>query len=115
MAHNEEMTVRVRAALAHLPAVEEKKMFRGVAFMVDGKLCLGTGNDELLCRIDPALFEEAVEWPGIRPMTRGNQTMKGYVYVQEDILRNQKEFDFWIGQALQFNSKAKASKKQKKT
>lgn len=114
MAHNEEMTNRVREALAHLSNVEEKRMFRGVAFMVNGKLCLGTGNNELLCRIDPVVFEESLELPGIRPMTRGTHTMKGYVYVHEDILRNQKEFDYWIGQALAFNSKARASKKRKK-
>jgi glucose/arabinose dehydrogenase len=61
MAYNEKMTNRVRAALAHLPKVEEKKMFRGIAFMVDGKMCISVGDTRMMCRIDPALHEAAVE------------------------------------------------------
>ena len=55
MAHNEKLTKRVREALEHLDNVEEKKMFRGITFMVDGKMCISTGDVRLMCRIDPAI------------------------------------------------------------
>lgn len=59
--YNEKMTMRIREALADVPQVEEKKMFRGVVFMVDGKMCITAGDDEMMCRIDPAIHEEAVK------------------------------------------------------
>ncbi len=47
MAYNEFLAQRVRAALAHIPQVVEKKMFGGVAFMVNGKMCINVGKDRL--------------------------------------------------------------------
>jgi len=114
MAYNEQLTNRIREALAHLPKVEEKKMFRGVTFMVNGKMCISAGNDEMMCRIDPDVFEAAVEKPGCRPMVHNGRTMKGFVFVNEESIRNKKEFNYWISLALDFNKKAKASSKKKK-
>jgi TfoX/Sxy family transcriptional regulator of competence genes len=113
MAHNEELTLRVREALAHLPKVEEKRMFRGVGFMVNGKMCVSTGDDELMCRIDPALHDELVERRGCRPMIMKGREYKGYVYVKEDEINTRKKLDEWIGFAVDFNKRAKASVKKK--
>jgi TfoX/Sxy family transcriptional regulator of competence genes len=114
MAYNEQLTNRIREALAHLPKVEEKKMFRGVTFMVNGKMCVSAGNDEMMCRIDPEVFETALEKNGCRPMVHGGRTMKGFVFVNEGSVRNKKDFDYWINLAIDFNKKAKASPKKKK-
>ncbi len=113
MAYNEQLTNRIREALAHLPKVEEKKMFRGVTFMVSGKMCISAGNDEMMCRIDPDVFETALEKNGCRPMIHGGRTMKGFVFVNEESIRNQKEFNYWIRLALDFNKKAKATVKKR--
>jgi TfoX/Sxy family transcriptional regulator of competence genes len=115
MAYNEQLTNRIREALAHLPKVAEKKMFRGVTFMVNGKMCISAGNDEMMCRIDPDTFEAALEKPGCRPMVHGGRIMKGFVFVNEESIRSKKEFDYWIGLALDFNKRAKASAKKKDT
>jgi hypothetical protein len=40
--------------------------------------------------------------------------MKGYVLIEESGMRSKKDFDYWVGLALEFNQKAKASKKRKK-
>ena len=60
MAYNEEMTLRLRQALAGVPNVEEKKMFRGVTFMVNGKMSMSAGDDEFMFRIDPELHDEMI-------------------------------------------------------
>jgi len=114
MAYNEKLTNRIREALAHLPKVEEKKMFRGVTFMVNGKMCISAGNDEMMCRIDPNLFETVLEKYGSRPMVHGGRTMKGFVFVNEESIRNKKDFDYWINLAIDYNKKAKAAPKKKK-
>jgi len=64
MAYNEKLTNRIREALSHLPKVEEKRMFRGVTFMVHGKMCISAGDDKIMCRINPALHEELVKKEG---------------------------------------------------
>ena len=61
MAYSENLAEKIRQALAPLPKVEEKKMFGGLAFMVNGKLCLTAGPDRMMCRIDPDIHEEVVE------------------------------------------------------
>jgi len=113
MAYNEPLTNRIREALAHLPKVEEKKMFRGVTFMVNGKMRISVGNDEIMCRIDPDIVEAVLEKSGCRPMIHGGRTMKGFVFVNEESIRSKKEFNCWIDLALDFNKKAKISAKKK--
>ena len=114
MAYNEQLTNRIREALIHVPNVEEKVMFRGVTFMVDGKACMSTGDDELMCRIDPALHDTLVEMNGVRTMVMKGREYKGYVYVHEDEIKTKKKLEYWVGLALDFNKHAKAAKKKKK-
>ena len=111
MAYNEKLTDRVRIALADVPRVKEKRMFRGVTFMVNGKMCVSVGNDELMCRIGPDQHDAALEINGARAMVHGGRTMKGFVFVHEDSIKAKKDFDYWINLALDFNKDAKKAKK----
>ena len=114
MAYNAALTALIRKSLSHRDDVEEKKMFRGVAFMVDGKLCISAGDHEIMCRIDPALHDEALQREGVRTVVMKGRPYKGYVYVHEDVIRNKEDRDYWIGLALAYNKVAKASGKKKK-
>lgn len=111
MAYNEQLADRVREALADIPDVEEKKMFRGVTFMVDDKMCISVSGDELMLRLDPELTEKLVEENGTRPMIHGGRHMKGFIYISEERFRNQKDFAHWVKLALDYNPQAKSSKK----
>ena len=113
MAYNEKLADRIREALQHLPKVEEKKMFRGVTFMVDDKMCVSVSGDEMMCRIDPEMHETAVEQNGCRPMLMKGKIYKGYIYVSEEAIKSKTDFDYWLNLCLSFNSKAKAAKKKK--
>jgi TfoX/Sxy family transcriptional regulator of competence genes len=110
---NEKLTQRVREALVEVPKVKEKKMFRGITFMVNGKMCMSVGDEEIMCRIDPEIFDEALERNGARPMIHGERVMKGFVFVHQSAIARKKEFDYWVNLSLSFNKKAKASKKKK--
>jgi TfoX/Sxy family transcriptional regulator of competence genes len=114
MAYDEKLAARIRKALEHLPKVEEKKMFRGVTFMVNGKMCLSVSGDEMMVRFDPALQEIVAEKNGFRTMIMKDREYKGYGYVSQEAIRSKRDFDYWIGLALDFNKRAKASKKSKK-
>jgi TfoX/Sxy family transcriptional regulator of competence genes len=115
MAINEKLADRIREALADQKKVEEKKMFRGMCFMVNGKMCVCVSNDEMMCRIDPAETENALEKEGCRPMMRNGKVMKGYVYVDAGAMKSKKNFDHWVNLSLAFNKEAKSSKKKKPT
>lgn len=113
MAYNEKLADRIRGALSHLRKVEEKKMFRGVTFMVNGKMCVSVSGDEMMCRFDPELQETAGKKKGFRTMVMKGREYKGYGYVSQEGIKSKKDFDYWIHLCLDFNSKAKASKKRK--
>jgi TfoX/Sxy family transcriptional regulator of competence genes len=113
MAYDEVLANKIRERLAHLPNVEEKEMMGGLTFMYNNKMCVGVIKDELVCRIDPGLTEKVLEKNGCRLMDFTGRPMKGWIMVDEFGMRNNKELDYWIQIALDFNSKAKVSKKRK--
>ena len=115
MAINEKLTNRVREiiALTH-KNVEEKKMFGGVCFMVNDKMCVGVQEDHLMVRFDPAMNDEIMEKDGTRPMDFTSRVMKGFAFVDVAVLNTKKRLEFWLNLALDYNQWAKPSKKKKK-
>jgi TfoX/Sxy family transcriptional regulator of competence genes len=114
MAYNEKLADRIRERLADQKKVEEKPMMGGLTFMVNGKMCVGVYKDDLMCRIDRALHAEAVERTGCRTMVFTNKPMIGFVLVDDSGMRTNRDFDYWINLSLEFNKRAKASKKKTK-
>jgi TfoX/Sxy family transcriptional regulator of competence genes len=116
MAYNEKLADRIRETLVDLGVKksEEKIMFGGVCFMVNDKMCIGTVKDEMMCRIDPDVYEESLEKKGVRQMDFTGKPMKGYVFVSEEGMKTKKQMEGWVKLCLEFNKKAKASKKRKK-
>ena len=112
MAHNEKLVDRIRELLVDTPNVEEKKMFRGLTFMVNDKMCISVASDEIMCRIDPTLHESLIEKKGARTMYMKGREYKGYILVEEEALKSKKELVFWVNLSLEFNKKAKSSKKK---
>lgn len=114
MAYSEKLADRIRDRFVDLPNISEKEMMGGLTFMVNDKMCVGIIKDELMCRIDPDLHDIAVEKTGCRTMDFTKRPMRGYVLVDDSGMKTQEEFDDWINLALEFNKKAKSSKKNKK-
>lgn len=115
MPYNQKLYERLQQSLASIPNVEEKKMFSGIAFMVNGKMCMSVGPDRIMCRLDPALHDEALKKKGAKTVQMRGRDYRGYVYVSADTLTTKKELDHWVNLCLDFNKRAKASKKKKKT
>ena len=113
MAYDLHLANRIRERLAAMPKIEEKEMMGGLTFMVNDKMCIGVVKDEMMCRIDPEFHDTAIEMIGCRTMDFTNRPMKGYVLIDSTGMRTTKDFEFWINLALEFNDKAKSSKKKK--
>jgi len=110
--YNETLALRVAERLMHIPDIEEKLMFSGLVFMVNGKMCIGVSKEGLMVRLDPNALENLSDKDGWEQMVMGGRPMKGYISVSEDVLVRNDELDFWVKLALDFNPFAKASKKR---
>ena len=112
MAYNPKLADRVRGYLAQLPnkQIEEKKMFGGLAFMVNGKMCVNVSGESLMCRFDPSLQEEISKKKGFQTMAMKGKEYRGYCYVNSEGFESENDFKYWIELCLAFNKKAKSSK-----
>ncbi|KAA2242936.1 TfoX/Sxy family protein [Chitinophaga agrisoli] len=110
---NEQLANRVRELIAAAgQPVEEKKMFSGLTFMVHDKICVGVKKDSIMVRLDPAVFEDALEKEGCMPMVHNGKVMTGYVFIDESVLTTKKQLQYWVQLALDFNPSARSSKKK---
>jgi hypothetical protein len=81
MAYDEELADRVRALLEADPGFTERKMFGGIAFMLDGHMCCGVVGDDLMLRLGPEGADAALDRPHVRPMDFTGRPMSSMVYV----------------------------------
>lgn len=79
--------------------------------MVDDKMCIGIAKDNLMLRVDPDIYEELLTKEGCRPMDFTKRPMKGFVYVDPVVVDMDEDLASWIQYALDYNPKAKKSKK----
>lgn len=112
MAYSEKLASRIRESLNEVLNVKEKKMMGGLTFMVNDKMCVGIFKDELMCRIDPDVQEEALSMQGCRLMEFTGRPMHGFVLVNDSGMKSKKQFDYWMRHCLDFNRRAKPSKKK---
>ncbi len=113
MAYNEQLAERVRKILApHKKHIEEKKMMGGLTFMLRGKMCVGILKDELMCRIDPEFHEQSIKKKGCRTMDFTKKPMRGFIFIDSRGTSSPKDLSYWVGISVDFNAKAKSSKKK---
>ncbi len=103
---------RVRAVFSRLGVSHvEKRMMGGLCFMVDDKMCLGVNGDRLMVRLAPEKYEWALEQVGCRAMDFTGRPMRGFVWVDGEGHDLQAQLERWIDLALEYNPRAKSSKK----
>jgi hypothetical protein len=114
MAYNLKLADRIREFLAARTGlkIEEKKMFHGLTFMVDEKMCVSISKDNLMCRFDPLRHDEISERQGFQPMIMRGRQYQGFCYVGGDGYTSKKDFEFWVNLCLDYNGKAKKSKRK---
>jgi TfoX/Sxy family transcriptional regulator of competence genes len=101
VAYDEELADRVRAALAREEGLSERKMFGGIAFMLNGNMACGIVKDELMLRLGAEGADLALERPHVRQMDFTGRPMTGMVYVEREGL-DDAELRDWVEQAAAF-------------
>ena len=113
MSYDEKLALRTRKMIAAAKhKIEEKKMFGGLCFMVNGKMCVGVEKDRMMVRLDPEKYNEVIRRKGCQPMDFTGKVMKGFVFVDASVLAPKKELKYWVDLALDYNKIARPSKKR---
>src|SRR5579859_5466572 len=103
MAFNEALAGRVRQRLARRKNVEEKKMFGGLGFLLNGNLLVGVRKDSLLVRLDPDEGDDALREPHVSELKIGGRgTMKGWIVVALEGVQGDDQLAGWIERAIKF-------------
>ena len=102
MAYDETLAQRAKPLLAGVPGVAEKKMFGGLAFLVNGNMSVGVHGTELIVRIDPAQTDAALKTPGVRIFDITGRPMKGWLLISADALGTAGALAGWIGKGVAY-------------
>ena len=114
MAYNEFLQDRISQTLKSMGVkFYEKKMFGGLTFMVDDKMCVGIVKDEMMARINPENVEDVIKRKGCKVMDFTGRPMKGFIMIEPIGYDLDEDLDFYIQLALDYNPLAKSSKKKK--
>jgi len=100
--HDEGLAQRIRELLDERADVGEKRMFGGVAFLVNGNMAVGVVKSELMVRVGPAAYAAALREPHARPMDFTKRPMKGFVFVAEAGLEEDAQLSGWIERGVRF-------------
>jgi TfoX/Sxy family transcriptional regulator of competence genes len=100
---DEQLVERVRAALAGVRKVKERRMFGSSAFMVRGNLCVTARPQRIMCRIDPSAHSAALKREGVQSVIMKGRAYPGWVHVDASAVKTDKALLYWVGQALEFN------------
>jgi TfoX/Sxy family transcriptional regulator of competence genes len=114
MAYDDKLSLRIRKALGSQPAVTEKAMFGGLAFLQGGKMICGISKDELMVRVGPERHDEALAEPHVRPMDFTGRPMKGYVFVAAAGCRTDAAVARWVQRGSEFVATLAAKKPRRR-
>jgi TfoX/Sxy family transcriptional regulator of competence genes len=99
----EELAERIRGQIGLLPGITERKMFGGLAFMLDGNMLVGLLKDGgLLARVGKPGYADALARPGAAPMTFTGREMSGFVQVHDEGIETDAALADWIELARRF-------------
>ena len=108
MAYDETLAARIRDALARKKNVEEKKMFGGVGFLLNGNMLVGVWKNSLIVRLGPDSYEDALLEPHVKEFDITGRPMKGWVLVEPEGVEEDDQLSDWIQRAMKFVGKLRA-------
>jgi TfoX/Sxy family transcriptional regulator of competence genes len=103
MAYDEEFASRIRAELADVDGVTEKRMFGGLGFLLHGNMAVGImSTGDLMVRVGPEASEDALARPHTRPFEMRGRSMTGWVIVDVDAVRTKRQLAPWVRRGTAF-------------
>lgn len=104
MAFNEQLADRIRQQLGQRPDMIEKKMFGGLAFLVNGNMACGVHGSEMIVRLDPEQTGPALSRPHTRVFDLTGRPMKGWILVKPEGLATKAALSKWVQAGVKYAS-----------
>jgi TfoX/Sxy family transcriptional regulator of competence genes len=103
MAHDPELADRIRELIGDEPGVSEKRMFGGVAFLVDGNMSVAaSGRGGLLVRCDIDQTEALLAAPFTSPMVMSGRQARGWLFVSIEGVESDEALSLWVERGFSF-------------
>jgi TfoX/Sxy family transcriptional regulator of competence genes len=101
MAYDLGLADRIRMVLGRLGSFSERKMFGGLCFLVNGRMCCGIVKRDLMLRLTPEMAATALREPHTRPMDFTGKPMKSMIYVDPAGIDSDSSLERWVRSAEQ--------------
>ena len=103
MAFDEDLANRVRELVAREKGLTEKRMFGGLAFLVNGNMAVSaSGQGGLLVRVEPAATGKLLERAHVRPFVTRGREMDGWLRVDEAGVRTKRQLEGWVRRGVAY-------------
>jgi len=102
VAFDEGLAERIRELLRDRRGVDERRMFGGLAFMLDGHMFVGILGDTLMARVGPEAYAKALAQKHVREMDFTGRPMKGYVFVAPEGFESDAALESWVSRCAKF-------------
>jgi TfoX/Sxy family transcriptional regulator of competence genes len=114
MAYDEQLAARIRDTLAARADMTERRMFGGLAFLRDGRMCCGVVGQDLMVRVVEDEMPSVLRRPHVRPMDFTGRPLRGFVYVAPSGVATDDALGEWIAKGLAFTERGEAPKKSRR-
>jgi len=101
MAYDLKLAERIRSELNGISFVE-RKMFGGVGFLLSGNMACGVNKNDLIVRVDPGKHSMLLKKPHVRPFDMTGRPMKGWLVVEADGCKTDKQLSTWVKEGVEF-------------
>ena len=108
MAFSKVLAERIRQGLARKKGIEEKRMFGGIGFLLNGNMLVGVWKDSLIVRLGPDEGDEALKEPHVKEFDITGRPMRGWVLVEPEGVMGDDQLAGWIQRAVKFVGKLPA-------
>ncbi|BBZ53578.1 hypothetical protein MPHO_05700 [Mycolicibacterium phocaicum] len=101
MAYDEDLANRIRELVGPVGGIEEKRMFGGLAFLVNGNMSVAASHDGgLLVRVAPDDTDKLLQSRHVGLMVMGGREMRGWLRVAPDGLKTKRQLQTWVDRGV---------------
>jgi TfoX/Sxy family transcriptional regulator of competence genes len=103
VAYDEDLANRIRELIGAQEGLEEKRMFGGLAFLVDGNMAIAaSGQGGLMVRVEPSETDALLDKPGARPFEMRGREMTGWLRVDAEGLGTKRQLEPWVRRGVTY-------------
>ncbi|OBA79064.1 RNA methyltransferase [Mycobacterium sp. 1164966.3] len=103
MAYDEDLANRIRELVAPQRGVEEKRMFGGLAFLINGNMSVAaSGQGGLLVRVPPEDTDKLLTRAHVSLMVMGGREMRGWLRVDIEGVKTKRQLQGWVSRGVDY-------------